>query len=509
VAERHTDEGSLPDSGPSRNGPPSEAALGLRRRARIGAILLGLRTVVQQLVVFGGMVWLARLLGPKEYGTFWIVQFALQFFTFFGDAGLGAALIQQKTPPTVSELSTVFWAQLAIGLGVLALVYVAAPFAVTFWPDLPERGATLLRTLSLGFLLVILRGLPALLMERELQFGRLAALDVLLTLAFYGTAVVLAWLGWGVQALVVAVLVQGAVGVVAAFVLRPFVPALVFDRARFAPVLRFGIAFQTKNAIGFVNGATMPVLGGRFLGAREFGLVSWSQNTAWFSLKLVEILARVNFPLFSRLQDQPEEFARTLERSVRLCAVATFFMVSIFLGLGPGLIQVLYGERWLDALPMLYVFALVITIGFVSPIFAGALDAVGRPQIVMRLSVVWTVVNWLALTVAMWLSPTKLAFALGLSVHVVLGNLAVIVVMKQMFPSTRFLPVVRACIVACALVAVAARFLALPWVRGPVTLVLALTGSAAMFALVYAAIDLRGARAAIDNLRRKPSSALP
>lgn len=479
----------------------------LRRLARVGAALLGIRTIVQQVVVLVGMVWLARLLGPTEYGTFWIVQFALQFFTFFGDAGLGAALIQQKSAPTKEELSTVFWAQLAIGCAVVGLVFLAAPLVVTFWPDLPGNGVSLLRTLSLGFLLVLLRGLPALLMERDLQFGRLSVLEVVLSLTFYGTAVALAWLGWGVRALIVAVLVQGVVGVVGAFALRPFIPSLVFDRARLAPVLRFGVAFQTKNAVGFLNGATMPVLGGRFLGAREFGLVSWSQNTAWFSLKLVEILARVNFPLFSRLQDRPVEFARTLENSVRLCAVATFFMVALFLGIGPAIVEVLYGDRWLEAIPTLYVFAVVITIGFVSPILAGALDAIGRPQIVMRLSMMWTVVNWLALAAAMWLSPTRLSFALGVSVHVIVGNVAVVVVMKRMFPDTRFWPAVRACIAAAALVGIAARYGVLPWIAGPVTLVVAILTCAGAFALVYAAVDLEGAKAALANLRKKPSPA--
>lgn len=485
---------------------PTVDAAQLRRRARMGVVLLTLRTIAQQFIVLGGMVYLARLLGPTDYGTFWLVQFALSFFTLFGDAGLGAALVQQRSAPTHDELSTIFWAQLAMGCAVVALVFAAAPFVVRFWPDLPPSSENLMRALSGGFLLVSLRGLPAILMERNLEFGRLAVLDVVLSITFYGAAVVLAALGWGVKSLIAAVLLQGLVGLVVAYSMRPFAPGLVFDRRGIIPVLRFGVAFQTKAAVGFVNGAVTPILGGRMLGREQFGIVSWSQNTAWFSLKVVDILSRVNFPLFSRLQDRPVEFARTLEASVRLCAVATFFMVALFLGLGPGIVEVLYGAKWLPALPTLYVFAVVITIGFVSPILAGALDAIGKPQIVMRLSIAWTLLNWVAVRVAMWISPTMLAFALGLCVHVVFGNLAVVYVMKRMFPEARFLAVVRTCVAACAVVSVGARWLVLPWLKGPMTLVGATLLCAAAFAGLYAAMDFRGAKAAFDNVRRKPTA---
>jgi len=76
--------------------------------------LLAGRTVSQQIVILGGNVYLARLLGPGEFGAFWIVQFALSFFTLFGDVGLGAALIQKKDAATQDELSSVFWSQILL-----------------------------------------------------------------------------------------------------------------------------------------------------------------------------------------------------------------------------------------------------------------------------------------------------------------------------------------------------------------------------------------------------------
>ena len=49
----------------------------------------------------------------------------------------------------------------------------------------------------------------------------------------------------------------------------------------------------------------------------------------WFN----DILGRVNYPLFARLQHDPRAFASTLERAIQICAVATLFFVGLLLGL--------------------------------------------------------------------------------------------------------------------------------------------------------------------------------
>src|SRR4051794_27413921 len=143
----------------------------LGRRARWGVLILGGRTALQQLIVLAGTVYLARVLGPGEFGVFWIVQFALSFFALFGDAGFGAALIQKRDAASQSELSSVFWSQLLLVAFVTSIILATAPWVVRFWPDLPANSAWLLRALSLSLLLTSLRVVPAILMERELLFG--------------------------------------------------------------------------------------------------------------------------------------------------------------------------------------------------------------------------------------------------------------------------------------------------------------------------------------------------
>lgn len=485
--------------------PVSEKALDLDtlgKRARLGVLALLGRTVVMQLIIAIAQIQLARLLDPGDFGIFAIVQFSLSFFAFFGDAGLGAAMIQQKEAPSQRALSSVFFAQVALSMGVVGIVVIAAEGVRLIWPSLPISATWLLRGLSLSLLLTVLRVVPSILLERELRFGRLAILEILHTLAFYTTAVVLAFKGLHVWSLVSAVIAQGVVGVVAAYVMRPWRPSLVFDREVLRPILRFGIPYQLKNGIGFLNGAITPLYAGAVLGQAAVGFINFAQQTAYFPLKLVEIMGRVTFPLYSRVRDNRELFAESLGRSVQICAMGTLFFVAVFLGIGEHVIGVIYSEKWLPSLPLLYVFASAMSIGFVSPLIASAFDAIGRPGIVARLAIGWTVLNWIVVPFAARYG--MLGFTIGYIVHVVVGNGAVIIAIKYLVPEFRVMRRLWASIVAFGITVAVARLFVSPWAGSFFGFI---GGVLALLLLYVTAIVLLDRRGAADALSIVPGRA--
>jgi len=427
--------GGAPEPGDGLSG---EIVASLKKRAQRGVVILAARTAIVQLIVLGGQIALARLLDPKDFGIFAIVQFALSFFMFFGDAGLGGGLVQKATPPSARELSSVFFAQLFIALGVMVVVFCAAGLAKFVWPDLPDTGPWLLRAISFDLLLTALRTLPCILMERELAFGKLAVLDLIITVTFYVAATLGAWAGFGVWALIAAVLTQGAAGLIAAYVMWPFRPSLVLDRELLRPILKFGIPFQLNRAVGFLNAAVTPIYAGSKLGPYSLGLLTWAQNTAYFPLKMVEIIGRIAFPLYSRLQGNSRLLGESFGRSVQLCAAFTAYIVALFLGMGPAVITTIFGDKWLAALPLLRIYSGAIAIGFLAPLVGAVLDSTGRPRLVLRLALFWTVLNWIVvpLTTPRW---GAIGFAAGYSVHVVVGNLLIVALASRLVPHTRLL----------------------------------------------------------------------
>ncbi len=494
-----SDDGSPPSTRSDEGSPPSNAQGRWQRRAVRSVTLLVARTVAQQGAVLVGSVWLARALDPADFGLLVIVQFTLSVFAIMGDAGLGAALVQRKGRPTQRELSSIFWLQALIALGVIAVVNLAAPIVPALFPRLPAGSVWLLRVLSLQLLLTALRSVPSLLLERELHFGRIALIDFAMTVTFYATAVPLALQRPGTHVLVFAVLAQGLVATTLMAALSPFRPSPVLDWALLRSFVRFGAAVQTKNVVSMVNEWMTPILAGVFLGPSALGLINWSRQTAFFPFQFVNIVMRVAFPLYSRLRDDPPALGRAVERAMHLCGIITLYFAGLVLALGEPLVRIVFGAKWLPALPMLYLYTAFHNVGFTTPVLGPAFDALGRPGLMLRFTTYWTLFNWAASVAAVLVWRSPVAFALGACAHVVVSNVITYVAYRRLHPHGRPLARLGPPLLLATLLAVAGRLWLAPLVRGPLALTASIVASIVAYLVLLLALD-RGARSELRGL---------
>jgi PST family polysaccharide transporter len=453
------------------------------------------------LIVLGGTIVLFRVLDPEDLGTFAMLQFALTFFQVFGETGVGSALIQENEEPSQRALSNVFTLQAFLAILVVGLVWVLAPGVRRLWPGLPPGAAGLLRAMAISFLFVAARVVPSILLERRLRFGAIALADVVQTAAFYLTACLCAIGGLGDWTWPAAVVMQSVAGTVVVYVAQPWRPKFALEWSVLRPLIRFGLPFQVKNLVGFVNGALTPVFAGAALGPAAVGLLSWAQQLAHLPLRLVEVIARVSFPLYSRLQYDRRALAGVIERSFQLGAFGVFFTTALFVTLGPNITTLVFSGKWLPGLVALYAFSAVLILGFVSPIAGAAFDALGRPEIIARLALFWTILNWIVVPLTTWRWGLA-GFVLGSCVHVVAGNLAVLVVLRQVIPEMRLLKAIAAPAIGGLLVAGLGWFVLRPWATTLPRLGLGIGGALALHAAAFSLADRQAVRIVRELLKR-------
>ena len=463
---------------------------GLGRTVKRAIAALASRTVVHQLVLLGGTVALSRLLGPRDFGIFAIVQATLALLVVFGDTGVGGALVRQRDEPTERQLSSLFYLQIAVASGMMAITIALAGWLPRLWPDLPESAPLLLRVMAIDFLLVSVRTCPLILMERRLEFAKLSIADVAESMTFYLAAVALALFDLGVWALVGGVVAKGLLITLLVYGLSPWRPRPVFVWADLRPLMRFGVAQQSRYFFEFVNAAVAPVIGGRMLGATGVGYLIWALNTAYFPTKVGDILARVGFPLFSRLQHDRTLVAESLGRMIHLSAFVVFAWIGFCLGLGEQLTLIVFSAQWLPAVPVLTIYAAAVLIGFLSTLVAPALDALGKPGVFTKAVIGWTILTWIAVPIATarW---GLVGFAIGFACHIVIGNGAIAIVMHHFLPETRCWRRVRGPLLACGTVAMLGRLVLAPYITGPISLGLSAAAAAALYAAIVWLVDGR------------------
>jgi O-antigen/teichoic acid export membrane protein len=106
--------------------------------------------------------------------------------------------------------------------------------------------------------------------------------------------------------------------------------------------------------------------------------------------------------------------------------------------MGEPLIHVIYGDKWLPALPLLHAYAVAIAIGFLTPLAAPLLDATGRPKVVLKLSIFSTLASW-ALVASCTPRFGTTGFVWSYAAHVIAGNLILVFILRRMLPKVRLL----------------------------------------------------------------------
>lgn len=382
------------------------APLDVGRRGRNAALQLLARTLLVRGITVVGTIALARILRPAEFGIFAVVTFSVTVLSLLGDFGVGAALVQQRHEPTETELGTAWVTQQAIWGSVVVLIWLLAPLVTVLSPALPADAPWLVRVMSLSLIFTSLRALPQIMMSRVLRFGPLAATEVVTQLVYYGVTVALAWLGFGVWSFVIAAVTQAALGCVMINVAWGRWAGARFDRRVVRRLLGFGAAFQVSSVITSLRDGVVPVFGGLAGGVTGIGFLQFSFRTGQLISTVDDVIARIAFPAFSRLQGQPERMGRLVVNGVEATALGLAMTQCFTIAVAPTLVPVVFSHRWEPAVLALQLVSLG-TLGFVPTRFLRALTfAGGNSRDGLRLT---------ALTVGLlWLSFPLLVLTLGL-----------------------------------------------------------------------------------------------
>ena len=171
---------------------------GLRRRTVRGVGWTTTSQVLIQAMSFVTMVVLARLLTPSDFGLAGLVALFTGFVALFVNFGLSAALIQRET---ISEAhrSSAFWLNLSVGVGLSVVTVLLAPVLAAFFdqPRLSALLAAVAPTFTVGALAIV----QSALLQRDMRFRRLAAIEIAALLSAAALAISVAAIGGGVWSL--------------------------------------------------------------------------------------------------------------------------------------------------------------------------------------------------------------------------------------------------------------------------------------------------------------------
>ena len=351
----------------------------VKSRAVKGVVVLTGRTFLLSVISLIATGLLTVFLDPSQFGVFWIVSAIVNFLSYFSDIGLAAALIQKKELPEREDLKTTFTVQQFLILVILVVLVLATPLFARIY-NLSFEGRILLYALGTSLFLSSLKTIPSILLERDLEFGKLVIPQVLENLVYNVVAVILAWKGFGITSFTIAVLARGIVGLITIYILKPWLPGFALSIASLKSLLKFGLPYQANNLLATIKDDGMTAVLGGILGPVGVGLLGWAQKWAQSPLRFfMDHVIKVTFPAFSRMQDEANSLKRSLERSIFFICFLVFPTLAGVLVLAPILVEIIPKyQKWEPALIPLGLIAVNSVFAAVTTQLTNLLNSIGK-----------------------------------------------------------------------------------------------------------------------------------
>lgn len=316
----------------------------LRRSVGRGALATGGAQGVRLACQFASVIVMSRLLAPEDFGIVAMVAPVMGFVGLFQDLGLMQATVQKKRI-THDEVNVLFWINLAVSVLLAVLLVLAAPLVARFYNE-PAVGV-LVAAMSVQLLLGGAGGQHHALLNRRMEFGRIAALDSVV--AVLGLAVSIAWAlvdpsFWALYAGGIAMTLSGTLG---GWLLSRWQPGLPKWVAGAGGLVNFGAGITGFNFANFFARNLDNVLIGRYRGNEELGLYDRAYKLLLFPLQQVtNPLSKVMVPALSRMTDEPHRYRHAYLRVAPILLLVTLPGVAMAVALADVLVPFALGQQW-------------------------------------------------------------------------------------------------------------------------------------------------------------------
>lgn len=340
---------------------------------------------------------LARLLMPEDFGLIGMLSIFIAISQSFIDSGMGSGLIQKKNR-TNADFSTVFLFNLTVSVFFYLVLFFTAPFIAGFY-EMPQL-VLLTRVLSINIIISSLAIVQRSKLTINIDFKTIAKVNVASIFAGGTVAMVLAYIGWGVWALVVQRLVSSLVSTGMFWLLSKWQFTILFSRQSFKELFGYGSKLLLAGLYAQTMHEIYNITIGKAYSASELGYYTRARSFAEMTSGTVtSILHQVTFPVLASLQDDKERMISVYSRLIRMTAFFIFPSMTMLSLLAEPLVRLLLTDKWIPVIVLLQWMSFARIFYPISVINMNILNAVGRSDLFLKVDLSKLPISILALII--------------------------------------------------------------------------------------------------------------
>ena len=409
----------------------------LKQKTTNGLFWSSVERFSNQGVSFVFSIILARILAPRDFGIVAMIGIFFAVAQSFVDSGISNALVR-KTDRREEDLSTCFYFNIGVGIVAYIVLFLIAPFIADFYnqPIL----SPIIRITGLGVVLNSLCVVQQALFTIRIDFKSQAKVTLSATIISGIVGVVLAYLGYGVWALVWQGVVMSLVRMGLLWLMSKWRPKTGFSKDSFHYLFGYGSKLLASGLLDTIYNNIYPIVIGKFYSPAQLGNYSRALTFAQLpSSNITSILQRVTFPVLSTIQDDMPRLQTDYRRLLKLSAFIVFPLMMGLAAVAFPVIRIILTPKWEGCSLYLQIICFALMLYPIHAINLNLLQVKGRSDLFLRLEVIKKIVGVCIMCITIPLGITAMCIGMVASSLIALfintfytGKLIDIGYLKQM-----------------------------------------------------------------------------
>ena len=357
---------------------------------------LGISGGVNRLTRLLTTIVLARFLTQYDYGLAAIVITTNEFVRVFTRNGIGIKLIQADEANLESLAQSAYWLNWLIFTG-LFIIQCLAAFPIA-WIYGDQQLILPICVMGLGLLLVPHGLVQVFLIRRENRLKILSLVQMIQISTDNILSLIFAIAGWGMWAIVLPKILVSPIWVIFMLKNHSWRPKWQFTNKNWRELIRYGRSVLGVELLNTLRNNLDYLIVGRFLSIEALGIYYFAFNAGLgISLGIINSLKLALLPHLCDARANIQEFKSRYINSLKTIAMIIIPMVLLQSSLAPIYVPIVFGEKWIAAIPVL----ILICLSAIPRPFADSasqlLLAADKPEIDLRWNILFTLVFAIAL----------------------------------------------------------------------------------------------------------------
>ena len=392
---------------------------GLGKKITKGLMWTYLERICAQGVSTLVTIILARLLLPENYGVVSIATIFMSFCDALVVGGFSDTLIQKKDADDI-DFSTMFWFVLAFGFLMFGIVFAIAPLAETFFKT--SMVCVTLRVMAVRLPINAVNSIQSAYISKHMKYKYFFFATLIGTVVSAVVGIVMAYMGYGVWALVAQYLTNSVVDTLVIWFTCGWHPSFKFSLKRLKSLYSFGWKMQLSTLIVTIYVEVESLCIGRKYTSADLAYYEKGRQFPKMIMHNIQTsISKVMLPAFSKISDKKYETKRLAKRSV---SISTYLMAPLLIGLilcSKEFVIAVLTEKWLPAVPFMQLLSVYYLIEPIMAFNKQIVIAAGKSALYLKMEIAKKTVGISLLLISVFCFDSVYAIALATVITQIIG----------------------------------------------------------------------------------------